>query len=240
MSDYMKPIENHEGYFASKDGKIYSDRIKGHQKAGPIHELKPRYNNRGYAMVKIRNSVTGKRDDLLVHRLIAETFIPNPDHLPEVNHKHGNKTDNRVSELEWSTSLDNVRHARRTGLMDNNGEKNGNSKLTASQVLEIRSSYKPWDREFGGMSLARKYEVTDSTINEIIRGRRWDDPEYDPETEHKSSRRKLTAVEAREIVESYIPRDPNFNSVVLAKKYGVTPKTICNIVHGRYKEECHE
>lgn len=232
----MKPIPDHEGYFAGENGKIYSDRIKGHRKSGPIHELKPRYNNRGYARVKVRNSTTGKRDDMLVHRLVAEAFIPNPDDLPEVNHKHGDKSDNRASELEWVTSLDNSRHAYSTGLADNNGERNGNAKLTREQIREIRDSYKPWDRECGGRALARKYGVNDSTIDEIIRGRRWKDPEYNPEAEHKPSRRKLSADEIRKIRDTYIPNDPYLNGTVLARQYGVTPKTISNIIHNKYKE----
>jgi plasmid maintenance system antidote protein VapI len=231
----LKPIKDHDGYFCGEDGVIYSDRVKGHRKAGTLHALKPRHNNRGYALIKARNNTTGKRDDLLVHRLIAEAFIPNPDNLPEVNHKHGDKDDNRPSELEWCTALDNSRHAHRIGLIDNRGERNGNAKLTLEQVKEIRDSYTPWDRNFSGRALARKYGVDDSTINEIIRGRRWKNPEYDPEVEHKPSRRKLSVDEAREINRTYIPNDPKYNGTMLAKKYGVTPKTISDIIHGRYR-----
>lgn len=50
------------------------------------------------------------------HRLMAETFIPNPDRLPVVNHKDGNKLNWKVSNLEWCDQSTNVRHAYRTGL----------------------------------------------------------------------------------------------------------------------------
>lgn len=52
-----------------------------------------------------------------VHRIMAETFIPNPDNKPQVNHKDGNKLNNNLSNLEWSTNLENYQHARNIGLI---------------------------------------------------------------------------------------------------------------------------
>ena len=76
--------------------------------------LKPFLNPQGYALVDIHlNKVSYTRQ---LHRIVAISFIPNPDNLPTVNHKNGVKTDNYVENLEWMSRLDNVRHAWRTGL----------------------------------------------------------------------------------------------------------------------------
>lgn len=83
--------------------------------------------------------INGERNLLAIHRLVGIAFIPNPDNLPEVNHKKGIKIDNRASQLEWSTSSDNVKHAYDTGLKTNRGTNNPSNILTEIQVLEIRT-----------------------------------------------------------------------------------------------------
>lgn len=79
-----------------------------HLKSGKQHSIV--VNDRGYCVVRI-----GKKNKYL-HRLIAEAFIPNPENKPQVNHINGVKTDNRIVNLEWATSRENVIHAHKTGL----------------------------------------------------------------------------------------------------------------------------
>lgn len=95
---------------AFEDGHIH--RIsKGKEVEAKIWTTK-----RGYQCIAYYDT-SGKQQQAYVHRLVATAFLPNPDNLPEVNHIDGNKQNNHVSNLEWVTSGENMRHARKTGLI---------------------------------------------------------------------------------------------------------------------------
>ena len=100
------PLENFEGlYYVTDDGNILNNK----------KELKGYINNSGYRCVDLYD-VNRKRRKFLIHRLVALTFIKNPDNKPYVNHIDGNKQNNAVSNLEWVTNSENILHARSTGL----------------------------------------------------------------------------------------------------------------------------
>ena len=80
-------------------------------KRGGCYPLKVSHNNYGYQMVSV-----GHASSQSVHRMVADTWIDNPNQYKEVNHINGNKDDNRVENLEWTTRSENMRHAYRTGL----------------------------------------------------------------------------------------------------------------------------
>ena len=104
------PIENFNGYFITDTGKVLCNKGKGarhNSKPKDLYEILPRAARNGYARVYMRNSVTNKRVDRYIHRLVAEAFIPNPDNKPCVNHKDCNRTNNDVSNLEWVTHAEN-------------------------------------------------------------------------------------------------------------------------------------
>jgi hypothetical protein len=101
-------------------------------------------NGRGYQQVFV--SVKNKRYMRYIHRLVAECYIPNPDKLPEVNHKDGNKANNTVNNLEWCTRMENLNHAIRTGLKPPNSEKQRRaSSITGKRTIQYaREGWKKW------------------------------------------------------------------------------------------------
>ena len=118
--------------------------------------------------VKIRLLGNGKDITARVHRLVAKAFIPNPNNKETVNHKDGNKQNNRVDNLEWSDRSEQLYHAYSHNLKkQKRGSNNVNSKLSEEEVEEIRKIYKKGDREYGASALGRKYGVTHRTILNI-------------------------------------------------------------------------
>ena len=106
-----------------------------------------------------------------VNRLIAQAFIPNPENKPTVNHKNGNKLDNRVENLEWMTREENMQHAYDNALKKpTRGPFNAQAKLSESDVRYIRKHYKRQDKTFGTVGLAKKFGTSPRVIGLIVRG----------------------------------------------------------------------
>ncbi|MCE7039203.1 NUMOD4 domain-containing protein [Dyadobacter sp. CY312] len=129
----------------------------------------------GYWCVGLR-PLNGVRLPCLVHRLVAMTFIPNPENKPTVNHKDGNGKNNHLSNLEWCTRMENNQHAIQTGLHDPHytkdrprGERTNTAKLTADQVKVIKKLLPTHTlKEIGAM-----YGVTNHAIFRIKKGLNW-------------------------------------------------------------------
>ena len=108
-----KEIPNTDGlYLISEEGKVFSARSN--------RIIKNQRLSNGYWRVELNFSGTSKR--YFIHRLVAETFLPNPDNLPEVNHKDENPSNNHVSNLEWCTHKYNVNYGTRNIRMIANRE----------------------------------------------------------------------------------------------------------------------
>lgn len=91
-------------YYITQDGKIYRD---GREIFGWITK-------KGYRQITIY--FNGEKRKEYVHRIVGELYLDNPDNKPQINHKNGNKLDNRVENLEWVTNQENRTHALENGL----------------------------------------------------------------------------------------------------------------------------
>lgn len=97
----------------SDDGKVRS------LLRGTPTVLKTQRDKKGYH--RLRVTIDREKMSFKLHREVAKAFMPNPDNLPQVNHKNGNKDDNRVENLEWVTNKENAHHAIRNGLLSMQG-----------------------------------------------------------------------------------------------------------------------
>jgi hypothetical protein len=112
-----------------------------------------------------------KETTKLVHRLVAEAFIENPENKPQINHKNGIKTDNRLDNLEWCTRSENIKHSYYSKLRKPQiGSSHGISKLKERDVISIRKSLSDGECQY---ILADIYGVDQSLISKIKTGLIW-------------------------------------------------------------------
>ena len=123
-----------EGYQVSNEGEIKSlpKLRKRGKNIGYTKEtvLKGWISKNGYKMVMIYNK------KYYVHRLVATAFIDNPKNKPFVNHKDGNKQNNKVDNLEWVTPKENVQHAWKNNLMENILKSAFNNKNRSRAIIQ--------------------------------------------------------------------------------------------------------
>ena len=162
MSETWKDIVGYEGlYQVSTLGRVKS------LTTGCIR--KTYFDTNGYQLVTLNKN--GQKTRKRIHRIVAETFIDGFNVKLDVNHKDGNKSNNCVENLEWCTRSQNVTHAFRNGLNHAaSGEKNGKSKLTEPEVLQIREA---WDRLHNYCKVARMFSVNEGTVWAIVNGKTW-------------------------------------------------------------------
>ena len=152
-----KQIDGAKRYFVSEKGEVKSI-AKGKEII-----LKPYLSTNKCYMVNIFYD-DGSHRFRTVHRLVAETFIPNPDNLPQVNHKDENRANNSISNLEWCDGKYNSNygtgHARQTMACS----KPCIQKTLDGEFVAVYPSMKEAERKTG---------ITNSTISKVCRGEKW-------------------------------------------------------------------
>lgn len=164
-------------YEVGDNGSIWSLNYNNTQQR---HEIKQHIDKYGYKYVVL--VVDGKRYKRLVHRMVAISFIENPENKPQVNHVDGNKINNIVENLEWNTARENVIHSYASNLKRTtekqklvasirySGTNNPKCKLTKEIVSEIRKL-----RGEGNTldELSVRYNISKSQVSSICTFKTW-------------------------------------------------------------------
>jgi len=157
---FLQLIKNGE-FKIDTDGSVY--RLKKGRWIRAEHKTPQGY-------LQLRKMINGKRYHVGAHRVVWCYF--NERAIPDgftINHKNGIKDFNDPDNLETLTYSDNQKHAHKTGLIDQFGERNPRSKLSNKDVVLIRETYSRCD--VTQMQLAKKFGVTFQTISDIVRGK---------------------------------------------------------------------
>lgn len=148
----FKTIPSYPNYSISQNGEIINSKTK--------KVLKQQKSKNGYLMVSLSDK--GKVKSYFVHRLLAETWLQNPDMKPCINHKDGNKANNDILNLEWCTYKENQLHAYDTGLL----------------TIAMKKEYIPWIKKMYAVGIQIKqiadvYDASYDTIWKIITEQTW-------------------------------------------------------------------
>lgn len=170
-----KEIEGYEGsYLLSNYGEVKSvKRIVKHSQLGLTRTVPEKMvsfwrNHAGYVMASLHKN--GKRS-YAVHVLVGRHFVPNPENKPEVNHKRGNKEDNRAWMLEWNTRKENNDHMLYVLKKGKNGERHKMSKLTEIEVRRIIELHKTG--EYTYVEIAKMFVMEETQIHRIVKRKSW-------------------------------------------------------------------
>lgn len=126
LNNNFKPLKDYPNlYFIDDKGNLSNGRKL----------LKPYVINSGYKAYRV--NVKGVRKSYLIHRLVAEAFVPNPNNYPIVNHIDGDKLNNEATNLEWCTNSHNILEARRLGLNPYNNPTKGLKIGKASKYYNV-------------------------------------------------------------------------------------------------------
>jgi len=162
-----KPVGGFEGLYEVSNHGYVRSLHKGPKRFGRI--LKSKVGNCGYSYVILQHA--GIKKALNVHRLVALAFVSNPKNKPAVNHKDGDKQNNRFGNLERATNSENRLHACRTGLAcDQLGQTNPSAKLTEDSVRTIRELRQ---QGFKLTDIAARFGISFGHVSSLCLRKRW-------------------------------------------------------------------
>lgn len=177
--EFWKEIEGTDGkYSVSNLGNVrnngfYANVCGGGKRFVKRRLLKTPLTTAGYRFITYM-----KGESRLVHRMVANAFIPNPMNKEFVNHKNGIKTDNRLCNLEWCTRQENEDHAFATGLKNSTGSNNVQSKITEDDVVFILENYGQVKDEL----LCEMFAIHKTTLQRIVNRKIWKHVKFDGDT----------------------------------------------------------
>jgi len=163
MTEKWKKIKEYDKYWISSFGRLKSYKPFWNR----FIIVKPNTIKSGYQYYHLCKN--GKRKSIQAHRLVSIAFLENTKNKPCVNHKDGNKQNNKSCNLEWVTRSENSKHAFKTGLITSETY----SKITRKQVDKIRKLYP----KFYQRDIAKMFNISQTQICRIVNGSNWILPE---------------------------------------------------------------
>jgi hypothetical protein len=162
MNIIKKQITNYPSYEIYSNGRVFSNKSNKF--------LVTSRGTYGYEIITLYGK--NKQKTFRVHRLVGLAFLPKVKNKSEINHKDGNKLNNDVENLEWTSRSENVKHAYDTNLKKGMiQEKNGRAKLTIKKANKIREDY--MSKKYTQTYLAKKYKLSQPLVGRVINNLIW-------------------------------------------------------------------
>lgn len=178
----MKIHPVYKNYLVSKEGVI-KNAVTG-------NTLSQKVNEHGYHTVSVFDNTSSKYKTVKVHRLVAQTYVPNPDGKREVNHIDCNKSNNSVVNLEWVTSQENKAHAYEHGLYDACiGENHHNTNMSNDEVHLVCSLM---EQGYRNKDICDQLSLEKHIVADIRSGRKWKHISKEYDIQVKRQNRKST------------------------------------------------
>jgi len=156
----FRTIQGWQGlYKINEKGEVLS---LNYRRTGKPKLVKLNYSSSGYVYVNLNKHNIGHKHSL--HRLVAQTFLNNPENKPQVNHKDGNKRNNHLKNLEWATAKENRRHGIDNGFIT---FRHGAAHKCAVLTEKQRNWIKLLSKDYSRSDLSDIFNISITTINKI-------------------------------------------------------------------------